>query len=506
MGDTTEPRTSERPSGIIAGVKLEDLQATAAVRGILSDALVTVVSARWFGADALELTCRGAGGELGSEILYRDDEARLEMVEQGRPWSFDGDGELFRLVSEALRIHLAHLFDSTLAVHTSLVEPLPHQITAVYEAMLPRQPLRFLLADDPGAGKTIMTGLLMKELIARGDLQRCLVVCPGSLAEQWQDELYQRFHLNFEIFTNDKAAAARTGNWFLESKAQEHAVTHIVPEHLQEIRSARLNLLAKTEAAVKDRLTKEIAFWDHRASQLRDQELAGSPCAKLNSGEARRRADTLQARLQQRLRELQLEAQLAPLPPVVLGGVLVVPQGLLAAIRGERPAPPNDVRDTQESAARARAVIMDTERALGFEPTDRETEHLGYDIEPRPRHRQVALRQGPRPRRRHHHRHPQRDSLLAQQARRLSLGHRRIPRRRRPPCAPPSPTLPPRTRLRRQQRQLLLQGPPRPLRAAVLRSCPTSRRTCRTEPTTYPVPITDNRVISVRSRALEMHR
>ena len=119
-------------------MKLEDLQATATVRGILADALVTVVSARWFGSDALELTYRGAGGELGSEILYRDDEARLEMVEQGRPWSFDGDGELFRLVSEALRIDLAHLFDSTLAVHTSLVEPLPHQITAVYEAMLPR--------------------------------------------------------------------------------------------------------------------------------------------------------------------------------------------------------------------------------------------------------------------------------------------------------------------------------------------------------------------------------
>ena len=139
------------------------------------------------------------------------------MVEQGWPWSFDGDGDLFRLVSEALRIHRAHLFDSALAVHTSLVEPLPHQITAVYQAMLPRQPLRFLLADDPGARKTIMTGLLMKELIARGDLQRCLVVCPGSLAEQWQDELYRRFHLGFEILTNDKLAAARTGNWFLET-------------------------------------------------------------------------------------------------------------------------------------------------------------------------------------------------------------------------------------------------------------------------------------------------
>ena len=104
-----------------------------------------------------------------------------------------------------------------LAVHTSVVEPLPHQITAVYEAMLPRQPLRFLLADDPGAGKTIMAGLLIKELVARGDLERCLIVCPGSLAEQWQDELYRRFQLPFEILTNDKLEATRTGNWFLET-------------------------------------------------------------------------------------------------------------------------------------------------------------------------------------------------------------------------------------------------------------------------------------------------
>ena len=150
-------------------------------------------------------------------MLYRHDEPRLELVEEGRPWSFDGDGQLFRLVSEAQRIHLAYLFDPVLAVHTSIVEPLPHQITAVYESMLPRQPLRFLLADDPGAGKTIMAGLFIKELIARGDLQRCLIVCPGSLAEQWQDELYRRFNLPFEILTNDKLEAARTGNWFLET-------------------------------------------------------------------------------------------------------------------------------------------------------------------------------------------------------------------------------------------------------------------------------------------------
>ena len=198
-------------------MKLEDLQPDATVRGIVPDGAVTVVSVQWHGSDALTLIYRPASGQVAEEILYRHDEARLEVVEQGRPWSFDGDGALFRLVSEAHRIRLAHLFDPVLAVHTSLVEPLPHQITAVYEAMLPRQPLRFLLADDPGAGKTIMAGLLIKELIARGDLKRCLVVCPGSLVEQWQDELYRRFHLPFEILTNDKLDAARTGNGFLEN-------------------------------------------------------------------------------------------------------------------------------------------------------------------------------------------------------------------------------------------------------------------------------------------------
>jgi len=198
-------------------MRLEQLAPDAVVRGIVPDALVTVVSVQWFGSEALELTYKTADGKVANLLLYRDNEPTLEIAEQGRPWSFDGDGALFRLVSEAQRIRLAHLFDPVLAVHTSVVDPLPHQITAVYEQMLPRQPLRFLLADDPGAGKTIMAGLLIKELIARGDLQRCLIVCPGSLAEQWQDELYRRFHLPFEILTNDNLEAARTGNWFFET-------------------------------------------------------------------------------------------------------------------------------------------------------------------------------------------------------------------------------------------------------------------------------------------------
>ncbi len=224
---------------------LEQLQPNAAVRGIVPDALVTVVSVQWFGSAALTLIYRTAAGQLADRVLYRDDEPHLEIVEQGRPWSFDGDGALFRLVSEAQRIRLAHLFDPVLAVHTSIVDPLPHQITAVYEQMLPRQPLRFLLADDPGAGKTIMAGLLIKELIARGDLQRCLIVCPGSLAEQWQDELDQRFHLPFEILTNDKLEAARTGNWFLE--------TNLV--------IARLDKLSRNEE-VQQKLQAPDCRWD----------------------------------------------------------------------------------------------------------------------------------------------------------------------------------------------------------------------------------------------------
>ena len=198
-------------------MQLEDLRPHGSVRGVHPDGPVSVVSVQWFGSEAVELTYKKPDGQVANELLYRHDEARLESVSQGRPWSFDGDGGLFRLVSEAQRIRLAHLFDPHLAVHTSVLEPLPHQITAVYEAMLPRQPLRFLLADDPGAGKTIMAGLLIKELIARGDLQRCLIVCPGSLAEQWQDELDRRFQLPFEILTNDKLEAARTRNWFLEA-------------------------------------------------------------------------------------------------------------------------------------------------------------------------------------------------------------------------------------------------------------------------------------------------
>lgn len=206
--------------------RLEELTKGSSIKGILPDGAVTVVDARWHGS-VLELTYKDTAGKLGSELLYRDREPSLEVAAPGKPWTFEGDGKTLRLVSEAYRIRLAHLFDPLLAIHTSVLEPLPHQITAVYGEMLPRQPLRFLLADDPGAGKTIMAGLFIKELIVRGDLKRCLICCPGSLADQWQDEMWQRFQLHFTIISRQSFEDARSGNPYLENNLVISRLDHM---------------------------------------------------------------------------------------------------------------------------------------------------------------------------------------------------------------------------------------------------------------------------------------
>ncbi|HPY63801.1 MAG TPA: helicase-related protein [Bacillota bacterium] len=197
--------------------RLKDITVGASVIGIVGEVPVTVIAVKWFGNTALEVTFKDARGQLANQLLYKEDEERIEVKSGSLPWSFDADANLMRLVSEAYRINLAHIFDPYLAVHTSSIEPLPHQISAVYQEMLPRLPLRFILADDPGSGKTIMTGLFIKELIVRGDLKRCMIVSPGNLAEQWQDELFRKFNLRFEILTNDRIESAVTGNVFAEA-------------------------------------------------------------------------------------------------------------------------------------------------------------------------------------------------------------------------------------------------------------------------------------------------
>ena len=148
-------------------MKLENLRKDALVEGIEPGQLVIIRFVEAIGPDACNVNYRLPSGETRERMLMRHDEATLKLAVAGRPWAFDADGNAFKLALEAWRIDLAHLFDPMMAVHTSNVEPLPHQITAVYESMLPRQPLRYVLADDPGAGKTIMAGLLIRELMSR---------------------------------------------------------------------------------------------------------------------------------------------------------------------------------------------------------------------------------------------------------------------------------------------------------------------------------------------------
>src|SRR5712692_1015525 len=193
----------------------EDIKPGSRLRGLDAAGIAEVVQVARFGADALNLVFR-VNGRVAERLVYRGEETSLELVEAGRAYAFDADGGLLRLASEAYRIRLAYLFDPFLAVSASQIEALPHQITAVYGEMLPRQPLRFLLADDPGAGKTIMAGLLVKELLIRGDLERCLIVAPGNLVEQWQDEMAEKFGLRFDALTRDQIESSITGNPFVE--------------------------------------------------------------------------------------------------------------------------------------------------------------------------------------------------------------------------------------------------------------------------------------------------
>ena len=192
----------------------EDLAPGARVKGLAAFGPAVILEAVVLDG-VVEVTFRDASGHMQQRLLYPEDLEHLSLASEVR-WPMSARAADFRLAAEGRRLRLAHLFDPMMAVHTSLVEPLPHQIEAVYGHLLKRRPLRFLLADDPGAGKTIMTGLYMRELLLRGDLEKALVVAPGVLVEQWQDELDTKFHLPFEIFSRERVELSRGGNPFLE--------------------------------------------------------------------------------------------------------------------------------------------------------------------------------------------------------------------------------------------------------------------------------------------------
>jgi len=175
----------------------------------------------------------------------------------------------------------------------------------------------------------------------------------------------------------------------VESRAKSYAIAQVVPRHFRDVRERRCVLIDKTLAAVKERLTKEIAFWDRRANELKNQELAGKKTS-LPSGQARQRADDLQGRLERRIEELEQERQISPMPPLIVGGALVVPAGLLRHYRKMvAPASPTSLPQqiTPEMRKRiedlAMRAVMQTEERMGRKPRDVSDENLGWDIESR---------------------------------------------------------------------------------------------------------------------------
>jgi len=168
----------------------------------------------------------------------------------------------------------------------------------------------------------------------------------------------------------------------IESRALDYAVRNLVPSHLQKVKGHKEELVDKTMAAVKERLTTEISYWDHRAEQLKQQELAGKVNAKINSGKARQRADELTMRLQRRMEDLQQERRISPLPPNVIGGALIVPAWLLARLGGG-PTPPPHAKESRHVEMVAMRAVNAAEQGLGFEPRDVTADKCGYDIESR---------------------------------------------------------------------------------------------------------------------------
>jgi hypothetical protein len=167
----------------------------------------------------------------------------------------------------------------------------------------------------------------------------------------------------------------------IESRIVAYAAEQLVPQHLDEVRTRKEELVSKTKAAVQDRLTKEIIYWDHRANELQAQEAVGRPLAKMNSALARQRADDLEARLRQRMEELEQERHLSPLPPVIVGGALVVPQALLNRLKGETTITEVSQADRERIDAKAMDAVMEVERKLNRHPRRMPHENPGYDIE-----------------------------------------------------------------------------------------------------------------------------
>jgi superfamily II DNA or RNA helicase len=233
---------------------INKLKPNTVIKGNLFPEQVHVIVAMAFG-NAIKLIGRGDSNQVYDLVIPVDKFSEIEFVEQG---SYTGDAIKFRLAVEALRLGLAYEYDPYFSLSIARVDPLPHQLEAVYDYFLKLPRIRFLLADDPGAGKTIMAGLLIKELKARGLVKRILIVTPANLTFQWQRELKDRFRENFEIIRGDVLRANYGSNPWQE---KNQVITSVSWVSLQE--DANQSLLRATwDLVIVDEAHKMSAYDD----------------------------------------------------------------------------------------------------------------------------------------------------------------------------------------------------------------------------------------------------
>lgn len=175
------------------------------IKNLIPGEPVTVNKVQKLGA-SVSIAYTGVNtNKANTKVISNNEFSGLEVLTEEGSFNFTGDPTRFSLFAEAERINSAYQFDPLFAVNCSIVDPLPHQVEAVYKFLLPLPKIRFLLADDTGAGKTIMTGLLIKELMMRGMVERVLIITPGGLTKQWQeDEMGIKFNIPFTLVNRSR--------------------------------------------------------------------------------------------------------------------------------------------------------------------------------------------------------------------------------------------------------------------------------------------------------------
>jgi superfamily II DNA or RNA helicase len=269
------------------------------IKNLIPAEPVTVIKVQPLGS-SISISYTGVNSNrTSSKVISQSDLAHLELLTTEGSFNFQGDPVKFALFAEAERISSAYQFDPLFAVNCSIVDPLPHQVEAVYKFLLPLPKIRFLLADDTGAGKTIMTGLLLKELLLRDTIERVLIVTPGGLTKQWQeDEMAIKFNIPFTLV--NRAAFSADPNVFHTAPKIVTSIDFISREDVMNVAgNAHWDLIVFDEAhklSAYDYGQKQYLSLRYKAAQSLSQQC--EHLLLLTATPHRGRADTFKKLLQ----------------------------------------------------------------------------------------------------------------------------------------------------------------------------------------------------------------